>query len=208
VIDQILKEVEEAKRKIEEIEHMKLIHYRELYPRIDHTNFQICTKVDFRGIEKPENHKSIRETFDRIKNEKPIIFEFKSKSGSEYFITPEGNVYRLSDHWGAVASCEWTREGEGNFMMSEMISGDLEIGVANLCDFKLFRRKEDRKVDKLLNPEWIEKMTQILKDIAPLNQKLESIIKSPEFKNFPLHEKQALGPAFGYISKHIKYALT
>lgn len=37
--------------------------------------------------------------------------DFKSGSGSAYWYTAEG-VYRVSDHWGHVASCYWVLDGE------------------------------------------------------------------------------------------------
>jgi len=119
----------------------KFMHYRDLHKNIDTTNFQICTKVDFNAIEQDTAHDNINETWDRLKNNCVVVYDFTSKTGSKYFIDDEDNVYRLSNHWGAVASCEWTREGQGQLMMSVFESGAWEIGIANLRDFQVFRRK-------------------------------------------------------------------
>ncbi len=84
----------------------KFIHYRDLHKEIDSTNFQICTKVDFKAIEINPKHKNYMETWGRLKNDCVVTYEHTSKTGSKYFIDDKENVYRLSNHWGAVASCE------------------------------------------------------------------------------------------------------
>ncbi len=104
--------IENQRKLVENLEGMKYIHFRDLYPNIDSTNFQICTKVDFKAIE--DTYENIRETWGRLKHESTVTYEFTSKTGSQYFMDDKDNVYRLSNHWGAVASCEWTREGKGN----------------------------------------------------------------------------------------------
>ena len=57
--------IEETKAFIKENESIKHIHYRELYKNIDITNYQICTKVDFKEcvIEMKE---TMRQGFDGI----------------------------------------------------------------------------------------------------------------------------------------------
>jgi len=172
---------------------IKFIHYRDLHKNIDTTNFQICTKVDFKAIVKA--HENIRETWRRYKYISNITYEFTSKTGSKYFIDDQNNVYRLSNHWGAVASCEWTREGEGQLMMSVFESGDWEIGVANLKDFKIFRRSVDRRVDMILNPKWIEKM----KSFIPMKNKLAELKSYSEFQNLPNEDKKFIGENFGFF---------
>ena len=177
----------------------KFIHYRDLYKNIDTTNFQICTKVDFKAIEQNTIHDTIHETWGKLKHNCVMNYEFTSKTGSQYFIDKEDNVYRFSNHWGAVASCEWTREGEGQLMMSVFESGAWEIGVANLRDFQIFRRKDDRKVDIILNPKWIEKM----KTIIPTRTKLMALKCNPEFKNLPVEDKKFIGENYGFFHKRL-----
>ena len=122
-----------------------------------------------------------------------IIFEYKSKSGSEYFTTSNGDVYRFSDHWGAVATCEWTLNGNGNLIESAMESGPLQIGIANLRNFIIFRRKYPRKADIIINPIWAEK----IREIVSLTVLLEKIKFSPEFKDLPGCDKQLVGATHG-----------
>ena len=184
---------------IMKLNSVKFIHYRDLYKNIDSTNFQICTKVDFKAIEQDTTHDTIRETWGRLKNSCVVTYEFRSKTGSQYFIDDKDNVYRFSNHWGAVASCEWTREGEGQLMMSVFESGDWEIGVASLKDFQIFRRSVDRRVDIILNPKWIVKMKRII----PARKKLYTLKCKPEFKNLPVEDKKFIGENYGFFHKQL-----
>jgi len=201
-----LEDIQSNRKYIESLNNIKFIHFRDLYPTIDATNFQICTKVDFKAIKCVHNH--ILETWNRLKNQhkdnlqpdKFMRFEITTKSGSQYFVTNDGNVYRLSNHWGAVSTCEWTREGKGELRMSVFISGDWKIGVANLKDFKIFRREVDRKVDVIVNPKWIEN----IKKIIPLKEKLKELIENPEFNELKLEDKQLIGQSYGYFKSTLK----
>jgi len=178
---------------------IKYIHYRDLHKEIDSTNFQICTKADFKAIDQDPNHKNIRETWGRLKASMNVTYDFTSRTKSQYVMDDQDNVYRLSNHWGAVASCEWTREGEGQLMMSVFDSGDWEIGVANLKDFEVFRRPFDRKRDKILNPEWITQM----KTLIPTSEKLYALKHHPDFQELPKEDKQLIGENFGIFRKEL-----
>lgn len=185
---------------VEKLNNIKYIHYRDLYKTIDIKNFQICTKVDFKAIEQNPEHNNIQETWGRLKHNSIITYEHTSKTGSQYFIDDKDNVYRFSNHWGAVASCEWTREGKGQLRTSVFESGDWEIGVANLKDFKIFRRKDDRKVDIILNPVWLGE----IKKIVPTKERLGKLKYSPEFKNLPIEDRKFIGENYGYFKSIIK----
>jgi len=192
--------IESQRNFVSELDGIKYIHYRELHKEIDSTNFQICTKVDFKAIEKNPEHKNIHETWGRLQNDCVVTYFHKSKSGSRYFIDDQENVYRFSDHWGAVASCEWTREGKGQLAMSVFESGDWEIGVANLKDFQIFRRNVDRNADILINPQWINQIIVI----TPLRDELQELKKQPEFKDLPVEDKKLIGESFGFFNKTLK----
>lgn len=182
--------IKETKDLIQSISSEKLIHYRELYKDIDHTNFQISTKVDFKRVSK--KNKGILKLWEQIKRDSDILNFHQSKSGSQYIITKQGDVYRLADHWGSVASCEWTIEGEGNLICSVFITGPLEIGVANLKDFTLFLRPHLPRKDYIINPEWKEK-------IEPVKYVLEklALIKVQEaFKDYKVEDKILIGQSF------------
>lgn len=187
--------IENQRKFVENLEDMKYIHFRDLYPNIDSTNFQTCTKVDFKAIEQNPEHKNIRETWGRLKHENMGTYEFTSKTGSQYFMDNNDNVYRFSNHWGAVASCEWTREGKGQLAMSIFENGDWEIGVANLKDFQIFRRKDDRRRDIIVNPQWINQM----KELIPVREELLTLKNSPEFKELPCEDKKFIGENYGFF---------
>lgn len=194
------KHIENQKIFVEQLESIRYIHYRDLHKDIDSTNFQICTKVDFKAIQKHPEHKNIHETWGRLKHESVVTYEHTSKTGSKYFIDDKNNVYRFSDHWGAVASCEWTREGKGQLKMSVFENGDWEIGVANLRNFKIFRRKDDRRVDIILNPQWLNQ----IKVVIPTRNKLLSLKNNPEFKNLETDDKKFIGESYGFFTSRLK----
>jgi hypothetical protein len=193
-------EIQQMKDYLKEIESIKYIHYRDLYPEINIDNYQTCTKVDFKEIK--SECENIHEGWGRLKYSlsDDIIYSYKSKSGSKYFSTKNGNMYRLSDHWGAIASCEWTLDGTGELRMSVMTDGPLQIGVANLKDFRAFRRHDDRRRDILVNPEWKEKV----KIIEPLMEILGIIKNSEEFKILPGNDKQFIGATHGKFRYMLK----
>ena len=192
------KKIKETLNLIEESKSIKYIHYRKLYQFIDHTNFHIATKVDYTKFTK--KNKGILKLWEQIKRENKIILSYKSTSGSKYLITEEGDVYRLSDHWGAIASCEWTLEGEGCLKQSVFLIGPLSIGVVNLSEFKIFLRKIPRKRDIIINPDWQQK----LKSCEFLAKKLHDIIKCEKFKSRPLRDKKLVGESFGLINSILK----
>lgn len=199
------KKILEQKELLRQVNEFKMIHYRELILDINRSNFHLCTKVDFKAIEKKSEHKDIHETWGRLKSDTPHTYFHKtnkkgSKSKSQYIIDDDDNVYRFSDHWGAVATCEWTREGEGQLMMSVFETGDWEIGVAKLSDFKVFRRKDDRRKDYLINPEWIEQMEQFIST----SKLLTEMKNSEEFKTMSNDRKKFIGENFGFFKKNIQ----
>ena len=70
-------------------------NYRKVKPDIDESDYYICTIAEFKNTGMSETD------FNKLKAP-----EVKSDSGSRYKVI-KGTVYRLSDHWGRVASCEW-----------------------------------------------------------------------------------------------------
>lgn len=180
----------------------KMIHYRQLYKEINQDNFQISTKVDFKRVQK--KNKGILKLWKQIKKEvsdnKNFYGFYDSKSGSQYIITNDGYIYRLSDHWGAVSSCEWTLEGEGNLNVRIFEKGPLEIGVAHLKDFTLFIRRHLPKKDYILNPEWKEKILTT----QPVVTKLALLKAEETFKTRPVKDKMFIGQSFGEIKHEFK----
>ena len=64
--------------------------------------------------------------YEIIKDRK---LDFKSKSGSQYYFTPEG-VFRYSDHWGRAANCKWRLESN-----NQNSTNRNRVGYANWTDF-------------------------------------------------------------------------
>lgn len=88
--------------------------------KITQYNFHEATKAKFKLISSNENAKK---KFELILAGNELFFI--SKSGSEYFVA-DGGVYRLSDHWGSVATCTWEIEGG---------PGNLKLGFCKFSDF-------------------------------------------------------------------------
>lgn len=193
------KRIEAQRKLIYDLHQIKYVHYRDLNKDINTTNFQICTKVDFKAIPQNPKHENIWETWGRLMHEIPHDYYFKSRTKSEYFIDDKDNIYRFSNHWGAVASCEWTREGKGQLAMSIFECGDWEIGVANLKDFEVFRRSVDRRVDKVINPEWVTQIQTIL----PMKEKLEALKTDPKFKSRCDKDKMFIGKNYGFFRNEL-----
>jgi hypothetical protein len=179
----------------------KHVHYRDIHLEIDETNYQTCTRVDFEPIEM--SYADIMETWGRLKHtfKNQITSEYESHavSGSKYFTTKGGFVYRLSDHWGVVKTCIWTRAGEGNFVASLMLSGPVEIGRAHLSEFEIHRMKTHWKRDLIINPEWVDKMLTLV----DLTNRLSVLKQDPEFKDLPVEDKKMIGYSGGMFTKHL-----
>jgi len=185
---------------VNELNKIKYIHYRDLKPEITHEDYQTCTKVDFQSIE--SEYSNVFETWgrlkDKFKNNIVTTHESKGKSKSKYFTTDDGYVYRLSDHWGIVKTCVWTRNGEGNMNASLMLSGPMEIGRAHLSTFKV-HRYVDWKNDIVLNPKWVE---QIL-TIVDLTNHLLKLKQDPEFLTLPGEDKEIIGKWSGKFKNEL-----
>jgi hypothetical protein len=185
---------------VNELQKIKFIHYRDLNPEITHNDYQTCTKVDFEPVE--NQYENILEMWGRLKDhyKNDIVTEHKSngQSKSQYFTTSDGFVYRLSDHWGIVKSCVWTRGGKGNMVASIMLSGEMEIGRAQISNFKI-HRYVDQKRHIVLNPIWVE---QIL-TIVDFTNHLLNLKKDPEFNSLPVEDKEIIGKWSGMFKKEL-----
>jgi len=183
-----------------ELNKSKNIHFRDLTPEVTMEDYQICTKVDFEPVE--SDYENIFEAWGRLKehfkSKITHVHESRGKSKSKYFCTDDGYVYRLSDHWGIVKSCVWTRNGEGNMIASLMLSGDMEIGRAHLSTFKV-HRYVDQKRHMYLNPHWVEQMSTIV----GFTNHLLSLKQDPEFNDLPGEDKMLIGKWSGMFKKEL-----
>jgi len=182
------KKIQEVDAFVRNLQRIKFVHYRDCYSHINTTNFQISTKADFKEVGIDED-KNVHWQFNIIAEQPNIIYNFTSKTGSKYLIDTDNNLYRLSNHWGAIASCVWTLEGRGELCMSLMVCGAWELGVANLKDFTVHRRKQEKKRDFILNPFWIQQ----IKLVDATRKELCILRACPEFNEFANEDKYLIG---------------
>ncbi|MDY8136128.1 hypothetical protein [Aquimarina sp. 2201CG5-10] len=91
----------------------QVIEVKKVYTRNNFFNKTYCV---FRGV-------SLRE----ISRRKP---NYRSESGSSYYYTKHG-VYRLSNHWGRAAKCNWRLASD---FPAEI--DNLRLGYADWMDFR------------------------------------------------------------------------
>jgi hypothetical protein len=190
--------IQEADAFVRNLQKIKFVHYRDCYTHIDTTNFQISTKADFKEV-KIDEGKNAQWQFNIIAELPTIIYRFKSKTGSQYLIDKENNLYRLSNHWGAVASCVWTLEGRGELCMSLMVCGEWELGVANLDDFTVYRRRQEKRRDFILNPFFVQQF----KLVEDVQKELCVLRKCSEFNEFSNEDKFLIGNVYGRLTHEV-----
>ena len=72
--------------------------------------------------------------WEEMKGSGQYEFQKSPKSNSEYLLDRQtGDIYRFSNHWGVVASCEW---GIDQFFANEAGNGIYQIAKCNIADFK------------------------------------------------------------------------
>jgi hypothetical protein len=189
------RQIRKANKIIEANKHLKHVHFRELVKDIDHTNFHISTKVDYKKVDK-----KWKEIWKLCCYDGKVLFHHISKTGSEYLINRDGDVYRYSDHWGAIASCEWTIDGRGQLIQSIFEKGDWEVGVANIEDFKLFLRKNLPRRDFRVNPVWKDQMVVVVETF----EKLKLLKNEDKFDNRPRRQKILIGENFGKLQRALR----
>lgn len=190
-----IKELEDLTNPVDTIiNDKKMVPFRSIIKEVSRNNFHISSQVDFKEIHLTSHFNDIRELWATLSDKGT---NFKSRGGSEYWISDK-TIYRLSDHWGGVASCFWTIEGEGdpNFQIEKI--GPFRIGWAHIKDFKDYHvrfKKQD-----LIDPEWCDEI------IKPLTETLEDLLK---IKEAVWEDAEVPGETKGFIGKHIyKYRKT
>ena len=102
------------------------VSYREVKKDVDLSDFYEATSVEFTKI---SSDKSVFSFWEGLKSDKDLKWHHSPLSNSEYLVNHHtGDIYRFSDHWGKVASCEWSLNDEPTEGWS--------IGVANIRSFK------------------------------------------------------------------------
>ncbi len=135
------------------------VPYRDVFktPTVD--DYYIGTKTTFTSIgAKPDgdNVTSLLEaeaenkkTWQQMKDSGKYEWHKSPLSDSEYLVDRQtGDIYRFSDHWFRVASCDWAID---DFHANESLKGIYQIGKSNIKDFELNDRAKGNQV--VQNPE-------------------------------------------------------
>lgn len=133
-------------------------------------NYWLNTDTLFRSVyefnsedNKGENNTwkdGVKEKWEEMKVSKKYEHTFSPKSSSEYLVDRvNGDIYRMSDHWGRCASCYWVIDKEISYA----------IAKCNVKDFK----RNDR--NSYYNPEKIKAILSISsKKLIILKELLEN----------------------------------
>lgn len=156
------------------IKEKRYIPLRKMFSEINKNNFHISTKADFKKTNKD---------WDSLKTNKDRTY--KSKTGSKYIIKDD-ILYRHSNHWGGIASCLWTLNGEGDPDYRRRGSDEpFQIGYAYYKDFEPYSVYFKR--DRVLDPLWMEKI------VKPLQETRNAILKIKDSEYTPNEMKHFLG---------------
>lgn len=102
------------------------VSYREVKKDVDLSDFYEATSVEFTKL---SSDKSVFSFWEGLKSDKDLKWHHSPLSNSEYLVNHHtGDIYRFSDHWGKVASCEWSLNDDSTEGWS--------VGVANIQSFK------------------------------------------------------------------------
>ncbi len=150
------------------------IRYRDVNKDITLDNYYISTKTIFTnllgdGLINPSK-KEREKKWNDIGNIDGIIHKNSPISSSEYYLDPKtGDIYRLSDHWGTVASCFWK--------LNTRYNTEHTIGKSNIKDFNIYIDPFDHPSSFIRNPKYSE-MTKVLlpKCISELHELKKMII--------------------------------
>lgn len=104
----------------------KTVSYREVKKEVDLSDFYEATSAEFTKL---SSDKSVFSFWEGLKSDKDLKWHHSPLSNSEYLVNHyTGDIYRFSDHWGKVASCEWSLNDDSTEGWS--------IGLANIQSFK------------------------------------------------------------------------
>jgi hypothetical protein len=81
-----------------------------------------------------------------------------------------------------------------------MVCGEWELGVANLSDFTVYRRRQEKRRDFILNPLWVQQ----IKLLIPLQKELKEIKESSDFKELSGEDKNLIGTTEGKLFHELK----
>lgn len=141
---------------------------KEIIPEVTIDDYYLDTDVDFKSIlSKEDDYKTVDEKWTAMKNSDKYDWHQSPKSSSEYLIDKKtGDIFRLADHWGRVASCNWRIVP--NCEIDNENSNIFDIGKANIKDFL---RKDS---GFYFNPKFRDAMVATAHAILPNMKKLVS----------------------------------
>ena len=100
--------------------------YRSVHRTPTLNDYYIHTDAKFKAV--PTGDRGVADAWQDMKASGKYEHHKSPLSDSEYLIDREsGDIYRMSDHWGRVASCQWDIDNPAEGM---------QIGKANIKDFK------------------------------------------------------------------------
>ena len=144
------------------------ISYRAVKKDVDFSDYYDATSAEFQNISKEGNASSL---WSSLKQENDLHWVHSPSSDSEYLLDYKNQkVYRYSDHWGKVGSCEWA--------LNDITTG-WNVGVSFLKDFKALPSSRS----EVLRSSFIEKLNQSIVN-------LEDIINRPDIKKTSSAEKE------------------
>lgn len=145
---------------------------KEIIPQVTIDDYYLSTETTYKSIlSKEDTWQEIDYRWEEMKKSGKYDWHKSPKSSSEYLIDKKtGDVYRFSDHWGIVASCDWGIESESEEKW--------DIAKSNIKDFKR------RDMGIYFNPQYRIKMVEAAEIILPRMKNLVS-----ENKDFYLTDK-------------------
>ena len=191
----VIPQLEELTKEVDSLLYQKkMVPFRSIIKDVTRYNFHISSQVDFKEIHLTSHFINIHHLWQTLSDKGT---NFKSRGGSQYWIS-DNMIYRLADHWGGVASCFWTIDGEGDPNFRTKKEGPFRIGWAHMKDFKPYDVRFGKQ--DLIDPKWCDEilkpMTDTLEDLEKIK---EAIWEDPEVP----------GETKGFVGKHIfKYKKT
>lgn len=111
--------------------------------------------------DKDWDYEAIDQEWERLKQDPDLVHTHSPKSSSEYLVNHKtGDVYRLADHWGRCASCEWDYDRDSSY----------GIGKSNVKDFK---RNDNGYVNRDKIKKGLEFCQSQLEKIKQLKQEVD-----------------------------------
>lgn len=139
--------------------------YRSIITNINKENYYICTLAKFKHLTKGMNQDEITQYWSSISGKG--MHKNSPLSDSKYIITDDG-VYRLSTHWGSVATCCWLLESGGAIEANQDM---LAVGYAAFTDMSVYGgydKGRNRIIDAKKVNVYLKKISQCIKNLNEL----------------------------------------